>query len=91
MYQTGQPMLSYLYDNLDSLLKNVYPTTVKTVVLDECATAYQIWKIDLKKDSNLLDNAKTNTGLFSATLIKKLKNKDEITQAESKQFYDKVK
>ena len=91
LYQTDQPMLPYLYDDLHSLLKNVYSTIVKPAVLAECATAYQIMKIDLKKGSILLDDDKINTGLVAATLIKKLKNKDEITQAALKPFYKGVK
>lgn len=34
----------------------------------------------------LNDDAKVNIGLNAATLIKKLKNKDDITQADLKQF-----
>lgn len=49
-------MLSYLYGDLYSLLKNAYSTIVKLAVLAECATAYQIMKIDLKKGSNILDD-----------------------------------
>ena len=48
-------------------------------------------KIDFKKDSNLLGDAKINTRLVLETLIKKLKNKDGITQAELKQCYKEVK
>ena len=50
-------MLLYLYDDLYSLLKNIYSTIVIIVVLAEYATAYQIMKIDLKKVSNILDYA----------------------------------
>lgn len=56
LYQAEQPMLSYLYGDLYSLLKNAYSTIVKLAVLAECATAYQIMKIDLKKGSNILDD-----------------------------------
>ena len=72
-------------------LLNVHSTIVKPAVLAECATAYQIMKIDLKKSSNILDDDKINTGIVAVTLIKKLKNKDEITQAELKPFYKGVK
>ena len=91
LYWADQPVLPYLYDNLYSLLKNVHSTIVKPVVFAERATAYQIMKIDLKKGSNVIDVAKINTRLVAATLMKKLKNKDNITQAELKQFYKEVK
>ena len=72
LYQTGQSMLPYLYDHLCSLLKNGYSTIVKPAVLAECATTYQITKIDLKKGSNLLDDVKIKTGLVAVILIEKL-------------------
>ena len=48
-------------------------------------------KIDLKKGSNLIEDAKINTRRVAATQMKKLKSKDSITQAELKQFYKEVK
>ena len=84
-------MLPYLYDNLYNLLKNVHSTIVEPAVFAEHATAYQIMKIDLKKGSNLIEDAKINTRRVAATQMKKLKSKDSITQAELKQFYKEVK
>ena len=91
LYQTDEPMLPYLNDGLYNLLKNVFSIIIKPAILAECVTANQIMKIDLKKSSNLLDGAGINSGFVAATLIKKLKRKDEITQAQLKAFYEGVK
>ena len=48
---------------------------------------YQLWKkIDLKKSSKYFEDAKINNGLVAVALIKKLKDKDDIPQAELEQF-----
>ena len=58
---------SYVYDDLCTLLKNLYSTIIKPAVL----AAYQIK--NLKKGSNLLDDGKINIGLITATLIRSWK------------------
>lgn len=64
--------------------------SVEDCLLHHSQTCCLCWMCHLKKCSNLLDDAKNNTWHIAATLIKKLKNKDNITQAELKQFYKEV-
>ena len=64
--------------------------SVEDCLLHHSQTCCLCWMCHLKKCSNLLDDAKNNTWHVAATLIKKLKNKDNITQAELKQFYKEV-
>ena len=90
-YQTDQPMIPYLYGDLYRLLNSVLSVIVKPDVLEKHSTAYQLTKLKLNSENNILDTKGMNVGFVASTSIKKLKKKDEVSTQEVSSFYAGVK
>ena len=86
LYQTDQPMLPYLYDDLYCLLKNIYSVIIKPDTMEKYTTAYQLKQIDLDKDDDFLATKELNIGSVASTHIDKMKKKDEVSKKEISEF-----
>ena len=49
MYQTDNPMMSYMYFDLKTMLKDLLEIIVEPEVIQKCKTGKQFIKIDLEK------------------------------------------
>ena len=54
VFQTDAPMIPFLSDTLESLMRRIMGYFVRGTVLDEAATPYQLMKIDVSFDSKSL-------------------------------------
>ena len=50
MYQTDNPMISYMYFDLKTMLKDLLEIIVKLKVIQKCKIGKQLIKIDLEKN-----------------------------------------
>ena len=89
-YQTDQPMTPFLYNDICTLLKNIFSVIVKPDVISKCETASQLKNI-LNNADNMLNTKEVNVGFVASKSIEKLKKKDQVSKTEVASFKSNVK
>ena len=74
MYQTDQPMIPYMYNDLQKLLKKLIFLIVKLDLLQNCKSATYMNNLDLSDKSNLLKLKDINIGFAASSTLKELKS-----------------
>ena len=90
MYQKDQPMIPYMYKDLQKLLRKLILLIVKPDVLQNCKSATDIKNLDLSDKSNLLKLKDINIGFAASWKLKELNWKDLITNGQIASFFNDV-
>ena len=90
MYQKDQPMIPYMYKDLQKLLRKLILLIVKPDVLQNCKSATDIKNLDLSDKSNLLKLKDINIGFVASSTLKELKRKGFITNGQIASFFNDV-
>ena len=90
MYQKDQPMIPYMYKDLQKLLRKLILLIVKPDVLQNCKSATDIKNLDLSDKSNLLKLKDINIGFAASSTLKELKRKDLVTNGQIVSFFNDV-
>ena len=85
-YQTDQPMLPYMYDDILELIKNILSPFLKPSVIENCKISANLLKLDLMKNENLLPTKSITVGFAADVSLKELLWQDKITPIEASQF-----
>ena len=86
LYQTDQPMLPYMFDDILELIKNILSLFLKPSVIENCKISADLLKLDLMKNENLLPTKSITVGFAADVSLKKLLRQDKITPIEASQF-----
>ena len=70
-YQTRDPLVPFLYDDLHSLTKEIMCCFVKPVVLEKVNTGAKLLKINLNDQQNILPLNKSHTGFVAQKIMVK--------------------
>ena len=79
-------MLSYMYDDIKELVRNVLQLFVKYEVIEKCKTASAYKQIDLSDKSNILPKSKFNIGRAVDITIAEMKQKDMVMKYQLDTF-----
>ena len=91
MYQTDQPMIPCMYNDLQKLLRKLILLIVNPDLLQNCKSAANMKNLDVSDESNLLKLKDINTGFASSSsTLKELKRKDLITNGQIDYFFNDV-
>ena len=90
MYQTNQPMIPCMCNDLQKLLRKLILLIVKPDLLQNCKSAANMKNLDLSDASNLLKLKDINIGFASSSTLKELKRKDLITNGQIAYFFNDV-
>ena len=90
MYQTDQPMIPYMYNDLQKLLRKSILLVVKPNLLQNCKSATDMKNLDLIDRGNLLKLKDINIGFAASSTLKELKRKDLITNGQTASFFSDV-
>ena len=90
MYQADQPMIPYMYSDLQKLLRKLILLIVKPDLLQNCKSATDMKNLDLSDKSNLLKLKDINMGFAALSTLKELKRKDLITNGQIASFFNDV-
>ena len=87
IYQTDQPMIPYMYNDLQKLFRKLILLIVKLDLLQNCKSARDMKNLDLSNKSNLLKLKDINIGFAASSTLKELKRKDLITNGQIASFF----
>ena len=90
MCQKDQPMIPYMYKDLQKLLRKLILLIVKPDLLQNCKSATDIKNLDLSDKSNLLKLKDINIGFVASSTLKELKRKGLITNGQIASFFNDV-
>ena len=90
MYQTDQPMIPCMYNDLQNLLRKLILLIVNPDLLQNCKSAANMKNLDVSDESNLLKLKDINTGFASSSTLKELKRKDLLTNGQIAYFFNDV-
>ena len=62
-FQSDKPMVLFLSDSLEELVRSLMKVIVKKEVLEEASTVLNVTKIDIAKSSNQLEEEQVNFGV----------------------------
>lgn len=82
-YQSNEPLLPFLYNDLYNIMKHFYSIIVKPDLMDDIKNAQDLMKIDLTDKSNLCSTNKVELGFSTKNAIKKIRN---VKEAEILKF-----
>ena len=85
-YQTDNPMVPFMYDDLFRLFKNVLSVIIKPDIMNNCDTASKLNDIDLYKSENHLSSKQIDIGFVASTHIEKLRRRDEVSKGDVSEF-----
>ena len=85
-FQTDFPMLAFLAESLDSLLRGLMKPFVRQAALDEATTPFKLSKIDINKQENLLPMEKVKLKVGVKTASKDAVTASKIPDAKVIQF-----
>ena len=81
-------MVSFLYNDILLLLQQILQTVVKPDLLINCKDFGDPMKLDLDKKNTFMKLKDMNIGFSIISTIMKLKETDQINNAEISSFYD---
>ena len=90
MYQTDQPMIPYMYNDLQKLLRKLILLIVKPDLLLNCKSATDMKNLYFSDKSNLLKLKAINRGFTATSTLKELKREDLITNGQIASFFNNV-
>ena len=85
-FQTDFPMLPFLEESSDSLLRGLMKPFARQAALDEATTPFKLSKIDINKQENLLPMEKVKLGVGVETALKDAVTASKIPDAKVIQF-----
>ena len=85
-YQSDQPMVPFIYFDLQKLVTCLLKLFVKLEIIDSCKTSFDLANIDLDKKSNFHEPNNMTLGFASEKTLKDLKKDDVIEDSDAKQF-----
>ena len=86
IFQADKPMVSFIYSELKSLLRNLLQLVVKPDVLNKCKTVLQMASIDCNLKESLLPLSYVELGFGVKAIITKAKRKDTVGNQEFAKF-----
>ena len=90
MYQTNEPMILYMYNDLQKLLRKLILLIVKPDLLQNCKSATDMKNLDLRDKSNLLKLKNIDIGFAVSSTLNEFKRKDPITNGQTPLFFNDV-
>ena len=81
-YQIDEPMVSFLYNYIFSLLQQILQTVLKPGLLINCKDFCDLLKLDLDKKNTFMKLKDMNIGFSTISTIMKLKETDQINNAQ---------
>ena len=85
-YQTDNPMVPFLFDNLFSTIKNLMELFIKQDILSTLIHGNQLKNFDFTKQDNLLPLKSITIGFAAEKVINDLKRKDILFSKEIKKI-----
>ena len=89
-HQTDEPMVPFLFDDIFSLLQQILQTVVKPDLLINCKDFGDLMKLDLDKRNPFMKLKDMTIGFSIISTITKLKETDQINNAQISSFYNGV-
>ena len=89
-YQTDNPMVPFLYQDLSNLIRKIMHLVVKPDLLSECQTGRELKKVDLSDKNTFLKPKDINIGFAARSQINELKKKDSVSKADITAFFNGV-
>ena len=90
-YQTDNPMIPFLYFDLNEIIIKLLEIIVKPDILEKCKSWQKLKDLDLSLDKNLLTDEKLNAGFAVENILHDLKRKDLIKSYQMKEFLKMAK
>ena len=91
-YQTQNPMILFLHDDLQKLLKELLGLTIKSEVIDSCKDDSKVLlKIDLRDVKNHIKKKDMHVGFATLQELQSLRRKDLVSQVDVNKFRVEVK
>jgi len=87
-FQTDKPMVPFLSEELQCILKAILGKFVKQSVLDEATTAVKLVKIDVMKKDSIVAPKKVDTGFAAKMLVQDIQTKKEASPLQILEFYN---
>ena len=88
LYQTDNPMVPFLFDDLMALVKKVMMIIFKSDIVHGCTSASAIKKIDFDNKDNFLKVKEMSLGFATEKCISDLKKKDLASKQQIAQFFN---
>ena len=83
-------MVPFLYNGIFSLLQQILQTVVKPDLLINCKDFGDLMKLDLDKKNTFIKLKDMNVAFSTISTITKLKETDQINNAQISSFYNGV-
>ena len=81
-WQTDSPMVSFLYDDLEKLMRTIFSWFIEPELLENAETGFQLTKIDDCKRDNHVSIKSANTGFAAQQFLQEKLKKDIITDSD---------
>ena len=88
LYQTDNPMVPFLYDDLMKLVKKIMLLIFKPDVVNPCTTVSAIRKIDFDNKDNFLKVKDMSLGFATEKCLSDLQKKDLTSKQQIAKFYN---
>ena len=85
-YQTDNPMIPFMYNDLMVLVTNILQLILKPEIISKCKSLHDMKCLDLKDKNNLLRGREINVGFSAEAIINDLKRKDAVQNSEVTSF-----
>ena len=89
-YQTDEPVVPFLYNDIFSLLQQILQTVVKPDLLINCNYFGDLMKLDLDKKNTFMKLKDMNIGFSTISTITKVKETHQINNTQISSFYNGV-
>ena len=86
LYQTENPMVPFLYDDIHSLIREIMSWFIKPCILQKTKLGSDLCKIDLNDQENLLKHTKINVGCGATKSINNMSKIDDISSSDINNF-----
>ena len=87
-YQSDNPMVPFLYNDLLNLTKKIMLLVIKPEVVHNCSTFSELTKIDLHDKTIFLKSKDMNIGFAAKQSISDLKKADDVTSTQTAAYYN---
>ena len=88
-YQTDNPMLPFMYNDLTGLISKIMRIVIKSEIIDDCPVT-NLKNIDLRKKPNILKGKDIDVGFAAKKIITDLKSQDAIDSTAITEFRNNV-
>lgn len=90
-FQTDHPMMPFMAEELERVMRNLMMRFIKKTVLDESTSGSQLARIDIFKEDNLVNPKKIDTGYAVKAIIQELEKNKSASQLQMYQFKNDCK